>query len=39
MMKLIGAVHGCAGVHKKSDESINMWAVRGAVYDWVLLDM
>jgi len=35
MMKLIGAVHECADVHKNSGD---MLAVRGAVYDWVLLD-
>ena len=39
VMKLIGAVHECAGVHKNSGDSHNMWAVRGAVCDWVLLDI
>jgi len=38
-MKLIGSVHECAGLHKNGGDSINMWAVRGAGYDWVLLDI
>jgi len=38
MMKLIGAVQECAGMHKSSGDSINMWAVRGAGYEWVILD-
>ena len=37
VMKLTGAVHEYADVNKNSGDSINMWAVRGAVYGRGLL--
>ena len=32
VVKVIGAVHEYADVHKNSSDSLHVWAVRGAVY-------